>query len=54
MREVWRRRKVSLPPGYDIVLVAKRSATGLSYHGLTRQLETLGRKIRHAGDRKDS
>jgi ribonuclease P protein component len=45
LREVWRRERDTLPEGYDIVFVAKRSATGLTYEELRRQLAELAQRL---------
>lgn len=38
LREAWRRRKVSAPNGYDVVIVARRSAALAGYEVLEAQV----------------
>ena len=46
VREIWRRNKYSLPQGYDLVFVAKRSAAGARYARLEQQLLQAVRRLR--------
>ena len=45
VREVYRRNKARIPPGLDIVFVAKASAQEVGYHDLGRQLMNLIRQL---------
>lgn len=45
IREVYRRNKDRIPPGLDIVFVAKASAREAGYHDLGHQLMTLTRQL---------
>ena len=45
VREVWRREKDRLPDGLEMVFVARKSATEMTYDQLRRQFEELVRKL---------
>jgi len=45
IREVWRRNRETLPDGYDVVFVAKRTAALCSFRDLSLQLTELGRRL---------
>ena len=56
VREVWRREKPRLPDGLEMVFVARKSATMMTYEQLRRQFEELIHKLSHrdpgaSGDR---
>lgn len=50
VREVWRREKLSLPDGLEMVFVARKSAARMTYEQLRRQFEELKSKL----SRRDS
>jgi ribonuclease P protein component len=52
VREVWRRSQRFLPEGYDMVIIAKRSATSTTYARLVRQLLQLPRRLGHGSARR--
>ena len=52
VREVWRRSQRFLPEGYDMVIIAKRSATSTTYARLLRQLMQLPRRLGHGAARR--
>lgn len=45
VREVWRRNQGTMPPGLDLVFVAKRSAAKVTYAQLSRQLHVLRQRL---------
>jgi ribonuclease P protein component len=45
LREGWRRERAGFPPGYDIVIVAKRSAAQSHHADLVQQLRELRRRL---------
>lgn len=47
MREAWRRNRELMPHGYDLVLVAKRTASEATYRDIERQLQQLVRRAFH-------
>jgi ribonuclease P protein component len=49
LREVWRRQQDELPKGWDVVMIAKRSAVQASFEQLSRQLSQLGRQLGRLG-----
>lgn len=46
VRESCRRMKDQVPPGLDIVVVARPSAAGAGYEPTARELATLARRLR--------
>ena len=45
LREAWRRQKESFPLGYDVVVIAKRSAADVCFDDVERQLRQLARRL---------
>ena len=45
VREVWRRQRARLPDGLEMVFVARKSATQVTYTQLRRQFDELVRKL---------
>ncbi len=44
VREAFRRHKLLFPSGLDVVFIAKKSAVGVEYEQVTREIEKLCRK----------
>ena len=53
LREVWRRQRAALPLGNDIVFVAKRSATRLTYEELRQQFAELAQRLARRPSRRE-
>ncbi len=47
VREAFRRQRSMLPSGLDMVWVAKRDATDMTYDGVVADLQTLAGRLRH-------
>ena len=45
LREVWRRNRMLLPEGFDMVFIAKRNASKTTYSALLGQLRHLVRRL---------
>jgi len=45
VREVWRRRRVKMPEGLELVFVAKKSAVRMTFDQLRRQFDELETKL---------
>ena len=50
IRELWRLTKHELPSGFDIVILARRSAREAKFHELKAQMEELGRRMPHGAE----
>ena len=46
IRELFRRRRDQLPPGVDLVLIARASAADSDYDALARAFDGLARKLK--------
>lgn len=45
LRESWRCHKSDFPLGYDVVLIAKRNATGVGFQELERQVRQVAKRL---------
>lgn len=48
VREVFRRRREIFPPGFDVVLIAKRGAPQLTFAEVLKELEAVARPLAKA------